>query len=460
MNIVFIALDTLRADHLGCYGHDRVTSPHIDALAARGVRFAQHISPHIPTHPGYTTMFSGKDVLSHQVVTQGGKGEPAEGVHSLPQVLQRRGFFTAAADNMGRWFNRGYDLYEGYNWNQDPSGAWLKAEAVNGTALRVLDACEQQDKPWFAFLHYWDPHTPYLPPAPFSRMFYAGDEKDPGHDSAHEMMHNYPAFQYYFQEWMPGLTDVEFPKAQYDAEIAYVDAALAHVFTKVAQMQGAKDTAIIVTSDHGEELDEHQMWFDHHGLYETNLHVPLIMFHPERLSGGEVREELTSHVDVAPTVLDLLGLADAAEEEKMEGRSLLCRAGACTPPAVGGAASGAGYEPPPYSDDIAAAVYITECAWMKKRGFRTPRYKFIESLYDELHKRPPFELYDLQADPGEQHNLADEQPELLARFQARMKKFLAKRLAETGLPDPQSVQDITLTHVGNVKIAVPEDQRL
>ena len=443
MNILFIAIDTLRADHLGCYGHGRVTSPHIDALAAKGVRFAQHISPHIPTHPGYTTMFSGKDVLTHQIVTQGGKVDLAESVHSLPQVLQRRGFFTAAADNMGRWFNRGYDLYEGYNWNQDPSGAWLKAEAVNGTALRVLDECERQDKPWFCFLHYWDPHTPYLPPAPFSRMFYSGDEKDPTNDSAHEMMHEYPAFMYYFQEWMPGLTDVEFPKAQYDAEIAYGDAALAHVFTKVAQMKGGEDTAIIITSDHGEELDEHQMWFDHHGMYETNLHVPLIMFHPERLSGGEVREELTSHVDVAPTVLDLLGLADAAEEEQMEGRSLVSLLG----------------------QDVRAVtdrdcLYITECAWMKKRGFRTPRYKFIESLYDELHQRPPFELYDLQADPGEQHNVADEQPEVLAQFQARMKAFLEKRLAETGLPDPQSYQDITLTHVGNVKIAVPEDQKL
>jgi len=443
MNIVFIAIDTLRADRLGCYGHDRVTSPHLDALAARGVRFAQHISPHIPTHPGYTTMFSGKDVLSHQIVTQGGKVDLAESVHLLPQVLQRRGYFTAAADNMGRWFNRGYDLYEGYNWNQDPSGAWLKAEAVNGTALRVLDACEQQDKPWFCFLHYWDPHTPYLPPAPFSRMFYPGDEKDPGNTSAHEMMHEYPAFQYYFQEWMPGLTDVEFPKAQYDAEIAYVDAALAHVFTKVEQMKSGQDTAIIITSDHGEELDEHQMWFDHHGLYETNLHVPLLMYHPERLSGGQVREGLSSHVDLAPTVLDLLGLAEAAEEERMEGRSLL--------PALD---EGAG------AVTDRDAVYITECAWMKKRGFRTPRYKFIESLYDELHKRPPFELYDLQADPGEQHNLADEQPELLAHFQARTQAFLEQRLAETGLPDPQSYQDITLRQVGNVKIAVPEDQKL
>ena len=96
----------------------------------------------------------------------------------------------------------------------------------------------------------------------------------------------------------------------------------------------------------------------------------------------------------------------------------------------------------------------------KKRGFRTTRYKFFESLYDEIHHRPPFELYDLLADPGEQHNLADEQPELLAQFRAKLHTFLDKRLGETGLPDPQSYQEITLRSVGNVAIAVPKDQRL
>jgi arylsulfatase len=430
MNILFIAIDTLRADRLGCYGHSRATSPQLDALAARGVRFDQHISPHIPTHPGYTTMFTGKDVLAHQIVTQGASLELDASVHLLPQILQRRGYYTAAADNLGHFFNRGYDLYEGYGWPQQGTVPCRKAEAVNETALRVLDACDSQDRPWFCFLHYWDPHTPYLPPAPFHRMFYSGDETSSEHTSAHEMMHNYPAFQYYFQEWMPNLTDVEFPKAQYDAEIAYVDACLAHIFTRLQAMKGGDDTAIIITADHGEELDEHQMWFDHHGLYETNVHVPLLMHHPERLSGGQVRGELTSHLDLPPTVLDLAGMPEAAAEEGMLGTSLL------RPPDTVGAVT---------DRDM---LYITECAWMKKRGFRTPRYKYFESLYDELHKRPPFELYDLQADPGEQHNLAAEQPELLATFKLKMQEFLRRRLQETGLPDPQDTQQITLTQVG------------
>ena len=442
MNILLIAIDTLRADHLSCYGFDRLTSPHIDTLAAKGVVFEEFIAPHIPTHPGFTTMFTGKDAMTHQIVTQGGKLELEQDIKSLPEILSERGHFTAAADNLGRWFRRGYDLYEGYQWSHDTTGAWRKGEAVNETALRMLDACENQDKPWFCFLHYWDPHTPYLPPAPFDRMFYHDDETDQKHTSALEMMTNYPAFQFYFEEWMPGCRDVEFPKAQFDAEIAYCDACLGKVFDRLQTMKGIEDTLIVITSDHGEELEEHQMWFDHHGMYETNLHVPLIMVQPQRIPAGLRLGGLTQHQDLPVTILDMLGLADAAEENQMEGESMAPlidqrnHAGTCD------------------------AVFITENAWMKKRGFRTNKWKFIESLYDELHKRPPFELYDLTTDPDEQNNLAEERPEILEDFKQRLEWFIEKRMSETGKPDPQSYQAITLTHVGNVDVAVPEDQVL
>lgn len=442
MNVLFIAIDTLRADYLGCYGHPRPVSPHVDRLAERGVMFRQFFAPHIPTHPGFTTMFTGKDAMTHQIVTQGGKLDLDPGIKILPQVLSERGYFTAAADNMGRWFRRGYEVYEGYQWSHDTNGAWRKGEAVNETALRVLDACENQDRPWFCFLHYWDPHTPYLPPAPFDRVFYHGDETAQEHTSALEMMTNYPAFHHYFNEWMPGCRDVEFPKRQYEAEIAYSDACLAKVFDRVEGMKGADDTLIVLTSDHGEELDEHQMWFDHHGLYDTNLHVPLILAHPERIPTGLQLGGMTRHYDLPVTILDLLGLHDAAEEEKMEGESLL--------PLIDGRNEAGTCD----------RIFILENAWMKKRGFRTKKWKFIKRLYDELHDRPEYELYDLGVDPEEQHNLAAELPEVLGEFQRDLDSYLEKRMAQTGKPDPQSYQDITLTGVGNVSVAVPEDQVL
>ena len=443
MNVLLIAIDTLRADHLGCYGWHRPTSPHIDRLAAKGVVFEDFIAPHIPTHPGYTTLFTGKDVFTHQIVTQGGLQGLDSSILTLPQLMEEHGYYTAAADNLGRWFRNGYEVYETYAWGNDPRGAWLKAEAVSAAAFTALDACEGQERPWFCFLHYWEPHTPYLPPRPFDRMFYHGDETDACHTSALEMMTDYPAFQYYFQEWMPGLRDVEFPKAQYDAEIAYCDAWLGALFDRVEHMKGGEDTLIILTSDHGEELDEHKMWFDHHGLYDTNICPPLIMVHPQRIPAGLRLKGLARHLDVSPTVLDMVGKPDVARENKMEGASLA-----------------------PLIDQRSDAgtcdrVYITENAWMKKRGFRTMQHKFIKSLYDELHHRPPYELYDLTTDPGEQVNLADTQPQLRGQFDRELEEHIARRMAETGKPDPQSYQDITLRQVGsNVEVAIPADQVL
>ena len=442
MNVLLIAIDTLRADRLGCYGHHRQTSPQIDAIARKGTLFEEFIAPFIPTHPGFTTMFSGRDVFDHQIVAQGGKQEPPEQIRFLPEILRDHGYFTAAADNLGRWFDRGYDMYQTFHWNRDPTRPWRKAEAVNETAFDILDACEAQDAPWFAYLHYWDPHTPYLPPAPFDRMFYHGDETDPGKSSATPMMEGYPAFDSYFSDWMPSLTDIAFPKRQYDAEIAYCDAALSHIFTRLKHMEGGDDTLLIITSDHGEELDEHQMYFDHHGLYETNMHVPLIMHYPELFSGGDRIPGMTLHQDLAPTILHALDMPEAAEEADMRGTSLLDYAGAKE---HGGTREFA---------------YICECSWMKKRGIRTGQYKFFESLYDELHNRPQYELYDLQQDPMEQNNLADDSPELVERFLRIMGQHVDSRLAETGQPDPIMNQEITLTRVGSLDVAVPDDQTL
>src|SRR5206468_1453318 len=133
-------------------------------------------------------------------------------IPSLAEILERRGYHTGAADNLGRWFQRGFTDYEGYTWDTGNTGEWRKGEAVTDAALRVIHRAANQDRPFFLFLHYWDPHTPYLPPAPFSRMFYEGDERDPRSRSM-ESVWAFEPFRWYFNEWMPGVTDIEFPKA-------------------------------------------------------------------------------------------------------------------------------------------------------------------------------------------------------------------------------------------------------
>jgi arylsulfatase A-like enzyme len=118
MNLVLIALDTLRADHLGCYGYRRDTSPFLDAFARQSVLFERYFATTIPTHPSFTTLFTGMDAFGHQVTNVAGEHEPSKDIPVMAEVLRDAGFQTAAVDTMGRWMNRGFDVYEnpGYSF--------------------------------------------------------------------------------------------------------------------------------------------------------------------------------------------------------------------------------------------------------------------------------------------------------------------------------------------------------
>ncbi len=430
MNVVLISMDTTRADHLGCYGWHRNTSPHIDGIAEQGVVFETCFSTGIPTHPAHTTMLTGCDVMEHGVVAQGANTDLAPSIPTLAERLKAHGYWTGAADNLKRWFTRGFDCYEGYQWARDPQGGWRKGEAVAETALRVLGQAAAQERPFFVFLHFWDPHTPYLPPAPFDRMFYTGNERDLAHRSMEPVL-NFPPFQYYFRQWMGSVTDIEFPKAQYDASIAYMDLCLQHVFQRLEDLGVAEETLVILTADHGEEMDEHEMWFDHHGLYDTNLHVPLIMRLPGVLPAGKRVTGQVRLMDIVPTVLELLGLAQSVDPGCFQGRSLL-------PALTGGLSKGA-----------AETLFLTECTWMRKRGVRTEDWKLIVARdHPDIHGRPPVELYHLPTDPTEQHNLIDTRPEVARRLTEELESWRTRRLRETGRPDPLEEQEITLKQIG------------
>ena len=413
MNVLWIVIDCLRRDHLGCYGYRRNTSPNLDRFAREAVRFDQAISPHIPTQPAHTTLFSGQDVFAHQIVAQGGTQELDPAVRLLPAVLRERGYFTGAVDNIGRWIEPAFERYEQYpRWCHDGTLPWRNGEEVTARALDLLYEARGRAQPFFLFLHYWDPHTPYLPPPPFDRMFYAGDERDPAHRSMDPVWAS-PWFANYFSEWLEGVRDIEFVKAQYDAGIAYSDACLAHVFNRLGELRRWDDTLVIVQSDHGEELDEHGCWFDHHGLYDTNVRVPLLFRLPGARQGGQVVPELISLTEVAPAVAELLGVRDFVPG----GFSLLDPAGPRYPKAR-------------------EAVYLTECTWMRKRGWRTPEWKLIEAIEPDIYGKPPLELFHLPNDPGEQVNLAGARPEIAAALSRDRDEHVARRLSETGLPDP------------------------
>jgi len=435
-NVLVIAVDTLRADRLGCYGYPRVTTPHIDAFAREGTTFLDMTAPHIPTHPAFTTMFTGHDIFSHQVVAHAGPVEPDPGIPMLAEILRDAGYHTAAADNLGKWFSRGIDAYDSSTFESD-FGMWgWIGENVNKVALARLDEAAAGDNPFFLWAHYWDPHTPYDPPVPFDRMFYEGDPYDPGHTSMEPVEAEEP-----FKSWIEndawqlrgikGARDAEFVKAQYDAEVAYTDVCVAHLLTRLRELGIEDETLVLFIGDHGEVMDEHRAYFDHHGLWEANVHVPLIWRLPGRIPAGQRLSGMVTTADVTPTILDLVGEGDRVSEHgTMTGRSMF-------PLMDHGSHAG-----------LHDAVYLSECTWMRKRGLRTDRWKFIEALEPDFHDLPPVELYDMttrdERGNVEQTNLADELPEVVNELRATMMDHVRRRLDETGLPDPVEMQEITL----------------
>jgi len=443
-NVILVSLDTTRADRLSCYGHFRRTSPHLDRVAEDGILFTDFFSPHIPTYPGHTTMMTGKDLYAHQITGQSHAHEPPPNVKMLAELLQEQGYYTAAADNLGRWFARGFQHVEPYGWDAAVKHDSRKGEAVLQSALKVIDLAAAQDDPFFLFLHFWDPHTPYLPPAPFDRMFYAGNEKDKSNKSM-EPVWAFEQFTWYFKEWMPGVTDIEFPKAQYDAAIAYMDTCFAHVLERLDHHGLTEDTLLVITADHGEELDEHGHWFDHHGLYDTNIHIPLIMRCPGWLPSGKRIGGLTQMPDLAPTILDFLDLKAIAARENMTGRSLI--------PLI--------ESPSAISPGTTDYIHITENTWMKKRGIRTHRWKIIVPLETpDIHGNSEIELYHLPDDPDELNNRAAELPEVVSRMTRLLDEWVADRVEATQLPDPLPIQPIPLRRIGNMETAVPDDKTL
>ena len=429
MNVVLIALDTQRADHLGCYGYHRRTSPFIDGIARRGVLFERCYAPNIPTHPSFTTMLTGKEAITHNIVNIGGGVPLADGVRLLPEILGEHGYATAAVDSMGRHFTRGFDEYVTYQWDTSNPTVLRKAEAVTAQALPVIMRLREQPRPFFLFIHYWDPHTPYLPPPPYRRKFYPR-ERDPYDPHNHSMdeVWTWEPFKWYLHQWLPGVTDAAYVINLYDGETSYMDRHLRLVFQALAPVQGR--TLVIVTADHGEILNEQLGYFDHHGLYEGNVRVPLILYWPGKLPGGRRVPGFVQNLDLAPTVLELAG---APDRDRMEGLSLL--------PSIFGLRDG-NYD----------ELYLSEATWEVKRAIRTDRWKLIDSIEPDPHGRPMQELFDLEADPREQHNLVDEFPEQARALHARLAAWVACRLAETGRTvDPLCEQGKCGTRIGEPK---------
>ena len=401
MNIVLIAVDTLRADHLGCYGYDRPTSPHIDALAAQGAVFRDCFSTGNCTHPGFTTMLTGLYPIHHQVVAHWSSVDPRTGTLMLAERLKQEGCHTAAIDNLydhwdrmgqGRlypWFRRGYDVYE----YPDNEGKLCD----DGVAESAVDWLRHEvAEPFLLLMHFWGPHAPY-DPAPEHRLF--GPTDDP-HDARTKT-------------------------ALYDGEIHQVDQRVGMVVDALDATGLADRTAVVLTADHGEIMDDVRyargvpLSFSHVDLCDDVLRVPLVLRAPERVPSAIGVDGFVQLTEVTPTILDLAGV-DAPDG--LDGFSLC--------PAMAS----------PDTAELRETVHFSECTYQKKRGFGRGDWRLLKLMERSL-TMPTLELYNVRHDPHQRVNLADDLTGVTRRMEDELDEW-TDRMLGTEL-DPLIVQPVS-----------------
>ena len=380
MKVVLLVIDTLRADHLGCYGYKRETSPNIDRLAKEGVLFEKAYPTDVPTQPSFTSMFTGQRGIHTGIVSHSQTENLAENVPYLTEILAQNGVTTAAVSTlymMRRWFARGFKYYMNPVAGIRRRLQQVDAEEINRMALPWIK--ENRDKDFFIFIHYWDPHSLYIPPERYRRLFYEGDESNPENHSLDKLKTQpvWPFVKRHLDPMGKDITDIEYVIAQYDGEIRYADDNVGELRNLLEDLGILDETFLILTSDHGESLGEHDFYFDHCDVYETTVHVPLIIRCPSVLPQGKrVDTLIQSTISLAPTILNFFGIK---VPQVMKGKDL-------TKVANG--------EEEGYKE-----IYVNQGLWTGKRAIRTERWKLIKTLDKAFWDTPYVELYDLDADP-------------------------------------------------------------
>lgn len=315
VNVLLIGVDTLRPDHLGCYGYHRDTSPNIDRLAETGVLF-EHVVSQCPwTLPSFATIMTSLYPAQHGAGID--MARMGEDFPTLAGILAERGYKTGAVVNVSVLapdfgVDRGFEHYD----STEPGEKRIAGE-VTREALAWIR--ENRDKPFFMFVHYFDPHFSYSPPAPYDTLFnpdYRGRVGRRFDDEVYDRIR-----ESLFDETDSRMkADWRHIEALYDGEIAYTDRAVGELLTGLSEMGLEEKTLVVFVSDHGEEFFEHKGYGHGHTLYGEVINVPMVISMPDVLPGGRRIKPQVRLVDVVPTVLDILGIQIQAE---FEGASLM-----------------------------------------------------------------------------------------------------------------------------------------
>lgn len=423
LNVLLITIDSLRADHLGCYGYRHATSPNMDKLSTEGGLVEHLLCSSIPTQPSYTTLYTGQHAIRHKIVAHAGKNLLRREAPFLPELFLEDGYTTCAADNLMRnrvWFGRGYEYYIDSSLRR-PLIVSVSCEDINARTIPWLR--EHADETFFLFLHYWDPHYPFVPPPSYRSLFYDGSNPiDPSNHSL-DAWWQYPFGAIARDTWLRTpdgpITDPDYVSALYDQEIRYLDDHLSNLLGTLDDLGLTDNTLVMLVADHGESMTEHGIFFEHHGLYDCVLHVPLIVRLPGVVPEGLRLTQTFQMQDIAPTVLDAAGIPIPHE---MDGKSLW--------PLLTGKQQEGGYE----------KVFSLESSWQAKWSLRTEQYKFILSREQDFYGNPLRELYQLQSDPHEEHNIAEQEKEVALLMERELEEWIADKLKQLGMKQDPIVE--------------------
>ena len=413
-----ITIDTLRADHLGFHGYPRDTSPNLDGLAEQSVVFERAIAQWPKTGPSFASIFTGRYPQSTGLTHKAALRVP-EAYLTLPELFHEKGFTTVAVVSNGVLGKRlgwdaGFDAYE-QTWDLAPHQSdvpeeyrrWINAERVNQLAAPLLEKHQDAER-LFAWIHYSDPHAPYVLPSGEENPF-LGDEHD---TQDGEVVLDNPRATRLGDETRLGAY-----VAAYDANVRVADRHIGNLLGFARELGLLDDTLVVVTADHGESLGEHDYYFGHGRLpHNPGSHVPLLFSYPEHLEGGRRIAEPVELVDLYPTLH--AWLAADLPDPGLEGESLL---GRLFPDSADEEANEQDRRRP--SEPVAYSSAGGGNPLTHWRSVQGARYKWIfhpQMPVGDVMRPQIFELYDLEADPGETRDLAAAEPDAEARRLRRM----------------------------------------
>ncbi len=432
-NVLLVVADTLRADHLSLYGYERETSPSLEALARGGTTFTGAIVQKTKTSPSIASVFTGTYPHTHGIVDC--HTPLADEAATLAESLRAAGYSThsiVANSNVGASFNfdQGFESVDEIWADTDAS-----ALGVTDHALEWLDRHEEENRnsPFFLYVHYIDPHAPYSPPAPYRDRFvgdphygrYAHIDVAAGDESVGSIRPSVilPERPH----------EVDFYVARYDAEIAFMDHHLSRLFRWLDERDLAGETLVVFTSDHGEALSEHDIFFGH-GLtaYEDSARVPLVIRLPGIVPAGATVDRVVEVGGLAPTLLDALGLDTPAA---MEIPSFWHLATGRAAPNAAPESAAAHVEGGTVPDKLSTAIRTERWKMIENpEGFDTlagryglstvlnmsSKQKVIDLARTGRQSLKRYELYDVAIDPLETENLEARERDILEDLRARL----------------------------------------